>query len=154
MLISFGKLKMNQNQTKENYFSIDNYFNGLYNNQKPDTTIKWIPNYYLPKNSDYNNAMIFIDSLSFLNNTIYFDTVQVSNNYCKNDTLNHLPFSPCGMIFKKKKSPLIFNLFDNVSEVSFTYNASNDEDLSFKELLLKYPSDYVGFRNAFRWIKY
>jgi len=59
LLIREGNLEHNPNQNSNNYFTIDNYFSGKYNNINPSEKYYIYPNYRLPSNQEWQISKNF-----------------------------------------------------------------------------------------------
>ena len=59
ILIEDNKIKINPNQNKDMYFSIENYFSGKYMDYKPDVSAMYYPEIRIPVLKEYRKALDF-----------------------------------------------------------------------------------------------
>ena len=157
MLIGFGKLKLNQNLNKDNYFTIEKYFKGEYNNIKPDTSVHYVPYYHLPDLNEWKLALKFNDSLVKVGKIMKCNEpkcLEVFPEYGENKCPTRTVHSECA-----PKGGL-FNLIGNVREWSYidsiAYGGSwYDKPSTVAKqdtFVTKTANAYTGFRDAFRWV--
>ena len=169
LLIKEGVLEHNPNQNSENYFSIDNYYNGKYNNTPPDLKYNIYPHYKLPSEKEWIEVKDY-----FLSNkgkikkckqkycSLHLKTTALPEMYninpCLKDSLVDEPTKSV-QCFRNKK--IGYYMYGNVSEWLSTENqyiggSWRDTSKTNFDTVLKseYPTDYIGFRAVFNWKKY
>ncbi|MFH0867620.1 MAG: SUMF1/EgtB/PvdO family nonheme iron enzyme [Bacteroidota bacterium] len=166
VLIKYGKLKMNALQNKDNYFSVENYYNGKYNGCKPDSNFMYYPVYRLPTVREWQYAMHYADSV---NKAYYKKHPRHKCNNCKtdwsdfqsdiipciNDSFVNYPTVP---VLSFKGSPF-YNLRGNVSEWTSEKNVcvgggwadSKERILANDTFMPKTQNAWTGFRNVCEW---
>lgn len=167
-LIKYGLIQMNPDQTKDNYFSIENYFNGIYNGYKPDSIFKYYPCYRLPEIAEWKYALKYSDSVHHadcmnkshrklddcLKNSKQF---QSDINPCPNDTLYYSPTVPVFSYYGP-----IYNLRGNVSEwtseedvaIGGGWADTKERILANDTFHLSTRNAWTGFRNVCEWKKW
>lgn len=155
-LIKF-KIILRQAQDKDNYFTIEKYFNGKYLDLKPDPRIKYYPEYKLPSESEFKQALEHNAKLKGK----YKEQPILDVNPC--DTQRGVrikdPVAPVTVIAKGKKKNHIDLLRGNVAEwtsstgVCFGLSWIHlHEDLNNGDLIeVKTVQAWVGFRNVCVW---
>jgi hypothetical protein len=169
LLIREGVLDHNPDQNTSNYFSIDNYYNGKYNNTPPDLKYNIYPHYKLPSEKEWievkdyfliNKGKIKKCKQKYCSLHLKTTSLPVVYNInpCLKDSLVSEPTKSVSC-FKNKK--IGYYLYGNVSEWLSTENqhiGGSWRDTSIinfnTPLKSKYPTDYIGFRSVFNWKKY
>ncbi len=169
LLIKSGKIKLSNNQTGDNYFTIERYFSGGYFDYIPDTTIRLVPKFTLPTLSEIkliemkvniSNAQI-IESCKkkrfkkCKQDYMYVNSKNNSNNYCE---IYESPVKPVGIDCANASFLEVHNLIGNVSEWTKgyleTYGGSWLDEIDQNELIIsnnnKSKSCDIGFRNIFK----
>lgn len=171
-LIKEKILEHNPSQHAENYFSIENYYNGKYNNIPPDLRYNIYPEYRLPTNEEWLLGKDFFEAYNLKNGKT------CNNKYCKlhirkEDIPNHSNYNviPCDgdsllveplkPIYCTKNGDIGFYFYGNVSEWLAAENkiiGGNWRDTTNTHFDIpqhqEYPSEYVGFRCVATWKKY
>ena len=168
LLISLGKIDWDSTQNRENYFTIERYFNGTFNNVVPCEKIKYYPNYRLPT---------LAERISILNlsDTIYRECFAgCKKKYCKdskadfpkfhsdiipcvNDTFNDSP--PTVPVWYYNVCCSFYNLRGNVSEwtaeeniaVGGSWHDKRDDILQTDTVVVLKQNAWTGFRNVCEW---
>ncbi|MBP1672785.1 MAG: gliding motility-associated lipoprotein GldJ [Bacteroidetes bacterium] len=170
LLIELGKLRYNPNQTPDDCFTIERYYNGALDSLVIGGKLAYYPCYSLPTIEDRKVILKVSDSL-YQKNYRYFDIKSYSDfqlkhphvwcdiNPCQNDTF-YVP-----MIYNlnlQSWRPLLFHIRGNVAEWldndyyiaggswKDTYQSIMEKDTVFCDL----PNNYTGFRNVCRWKKW
>lgn len=171
-LIREKALLRNPAQHAENYFSIENYYSGKYNNTPPDLRYNIYPEYRLPTNEEWLLGKDFFEAYNLKNGKT------CNNKYCKlhirkEDIPNHSNYNviPCdgdSLLVEPlkttrcdKNTTLGFYFHGNVSEWLAAENkiiGGNWRDTTNTHFDIpqhqEYPSEYVGFRCVATWKKY
>lgn len=168
-LINNGILEHNPNQNRDNYFSIENYYNGKYNGIKPDTKFNFYPYYRLPTIDEWKAGKKYFDE----NNLVK----KCNNRFCdfhmiKNEKIpiifNVIPCLNDSTVITPTKTTFCFNnpdlgwdFYGNVSEWLNEENTIiggnwGDSTLNNFSIPIKNenPSKFVGFRCVAEWRKY
>ncbi|NQX98456.1 MAG: SUMF1/EgtB/PvdO family nonheme iron enzyme [Flavobacteriales bacterium] len=171
ILIRDKVILRNPDQSSSNYFSIENYFSGSYNNLKPDKQFAIYPSYTLPSETQWIKGKYHFDNNNARNikrcKSKYCDfhinkkdTISIQYNIvpCQNDsilieptrTTNCLNNNSLGMDFLGNVSEwldeenlIIGGNWTDSSTVNFTTPIKNE-----------YPQEYVGFRCVAEWKEY
>lgn len=165
-------LEHNPEQHRENYFSIENYYNGKYNNIPPDLRYNIYPEYRLPTKEEWLLGKEFFEAYNLKNGKT------CKKKYCdfhirKEDIPNHSNYNvvPCDgdsllveslkPIYCSKNKDIAFHFYGNVSEWIAAENkiiGGNWRDTTNTHFDIpqdqEYPSEYVGFRCVASWKKY
>lgn len=165
-------LEHQPNQHAENYFSIENYYSGKYNNTPPDLRYNIYPEYRLPTKEEWLLGKDFFEAYNLKNGKT------CNKKYCdfhirKEDIPNHSNYNvvPCdgdsllvGPLKTTrcdKNTTLGFYFHGNVSEWLAAENkiiGGNWRDTTNTHFDIpqqqEYPSEYVGFRCVASWKKY
>lgn len=160
------------NQHAENYFSIENYYSGKYNNTPPDLRYNIYPEYRLPTKEEWLLGKDFFEAYNLKNGKT------CKKKYCdfhirKEDIPNHSNYNvvPCdgdSLLVEPlkttrcdKNTTLGFYFHGNVSEWLAAENkiiGGNWRDTTNIHFDIpqhqEYPSEYVGFRCVATWKKY
>lgn len=170
LLIREGIITHNANQNADNYFSIENYYNGNYNNTPPNLKYDTYPNYKLPTKSEWTELRdyFFQSNIGKIKKckkkycNLNLATVNIPDAYniipCLNDSLINTPTKPVNCYKNKNVG---FYVYGNVSEwlkEDNQYIGGNWRDSSKTNfdtaLESKIPTDFIGFRAVFNWKKY
>ncbi|MGE0560618.1 MAG: SUMF1/EgtB/PvdO family nonheme iron enzyme [Flavobacteriales bacterium] len=167
LLIREKVITANPSQTADDYFSIDNYFNGKYNNIQPNLSIKTYPVFRLPKYEEWIKTKLLFEDLNKKNlnscNKRYChykfkkeDLTTVFNiTPCLNDSMIKEPTEPTSCYNNKKVG---FHITGNVSEWLLDSNKiiggnwKDTVDTYFDiPLVANFPKEYIGFRCISEW---
>jgi hypothetical protein len=91
LLIKLGKISIDKTQNSDSHFTIEGYFDGTYHNQKPDTTIKYYPEYRMPTVQEWRFAVKYMDSVD----NLYF---KKHSNKLRRNSKNSCAKYQCGII--------------------------------------------------------
>ena len=172
LLIKEKVIEPNPAQNAENYFSIQNYFSGKYNNKKPDVRYDMYPQFELPNELEWKQGKNHFDHLNHkvaknchkkhckLN--VQKDSIATYANYnvspCLNDSLIEEPIKTNHCY---KNQGVSFHFLGNVSEWLREENkhiggnwASKDSSQFNSPITTAFPSEFIGFRSICRWKKY
>ena len=183
ILIKHHIIPHNPNPDKETAFTIEKYFNGNYNNIKPNPFIKYYPEYSLPDSLTYLKSIKFADSLNKVNSKYcgtkncedyYFheDDILKAKDFLTIRCLENIPNRSDSLPFgtnqtknsycKNCKRPLLTDLLGNVREmtniegVSFGGSFFDSCDTVKSKYFYhskKETNAYTGFRNICSWKK-
>ncbi len=154
ILVSLKKFNWDSHSDRNTCFTIERYFSGQYQDLKPDTTIKYYPEYSLPTQDEFLAAVHFSDSADAHEKGFF---IQESIIPCNGNTFKNNPTVPVFAGYHKA----IWNLEGNVREWLAENNAVfggawNEHYIPH----FLYPHDslsiedaYTGFRNVCRWVK-
>lgn len=164
-LIKYGKIKMNPDQNKDNYFTIENYLCGKYSGYIPDPAFKYYPEYRLPSKEEWNYSLNYSDSVrksdcikkskkkqeECLKTVMQF---QSDIDPCPNDTLYLSPTVPVLSYLGP-----IYNLRGNVSEwtsedgvtVGGGWADTKERILANDTFHLQTKNAWTGCRNVCEW---
>lgn len=165
-------LEHQPNQHAENYFSIENYYSGKYNNTPPDLRYNIYPEYRLPTKEEWLLGKDFFEAYNLKNGKT------CKKKYCdfhirKEDIPNHSNYNvvPCdgdSLLVE----PLKTTLCDKNTTLGFYFHGNVSEWLAAENKIIggnwrdttnthfdvpqhqEYPSEYVGFRCVASWKKY
>ncbi len=170
LLIELGKLKYNPNQTPENCFTIERYYEGKLDSLVIGEKLDYYPCYSLPTFEERTVILQFSDSL-YQKNYRFFDVKSYSDfqlihphiwcdvNPCHNDTF-YVP-----MLYSWNLQccrPLIYNIKGNVSEwldepyfiAGGSWKDSYQSIMEKDTIFCNSRNNYTGFRNVCRWKKW
>jgi len=172
LLIKYDAIKYNENQTKDNYFTIEKYFKGEIEVINQEKKTIYYPEFRLPNLSERKLILNHSDSLYNLYSTncttkkckdCYDKYPEIWSNaeLCDNDkepTISRITYNNC----VKEKLNLIYNLRGNVSEWLFEekYTAGGSWKNTFEEIMEneirenESPNAFTGFRNVCEWKKW
>ena len=169
ILVKYDKIKINLAQNKSNYFTIENYYKGLYNGYKPDSNFRYYPEYRLPTVKEWRYAMNYTDSVDkkyykkhpkrkCTDCKTEWADFQSDIIPCVEDTFKNYPTVP---VTSFKGSPF-YNLRGNVSEwtsekdicVGGGWADSKEIILANNTFLLTSQNAWTGFRNVCEWKKW
>lgn len=164
-LIKYGILKMNPEQNGNNYFSIENYFNGKYNGYVPDPNFRYYPDYRLPTKEEWKYALNYSDSVRKSNcmkkpkkkqDAYMKDVMSIQSDIvpCQNNIFSKAPTVPAPSYYGP-----IYNLRGNVSEwtsedgvtVGGGWADSKERILACDTFHLKTKNAWTSFRNVCEW---
>ena len=173
MLVKLGKAIINRSPNKDSVFTIESYFNGTYLNQKPDTSIKYYPEFRLPTVQEWKLAIKHMDSVDYTyynqhkskvrkNSKAGYAKYQCGIVPCRNGTMVFEPTRPVYSDSLAKRKKIIYNLRGNVSEwtseslicVGGGWKDSKETILKQDTFYVKRPSEQTGFRNVCVWKKW
>ncbi|MBW6482472.1 MAG: SUMF1/EgtB/PvdO family nonheme iron enzyme [Vicingaceae bacterium] len=165
-------LEHQPNQDAENYFSIENYYNGKYNNTPPDMRYNIYPEYRLPTKEEWLLGKEFFEAYNLKNGKtckkkycdyhIKKEDIPNHSNYnvipCDGDSLLVEPLKPTRCY---TNSSLGFYFYGNVSEwlaqeknvIGGNWRDTTNTHFDIPQHQ-EYPSEYVGFRCVATWKKY
>ncbi len=148
MLVSSRMKKLEHaNETKKMY-SLDDYLKSPIATQYRDLVTHY-PEYYIPTTEEYNAALEYILSKDII--LIDSETSQVLYEETR------LPMVKLNYEDKKKINHLLGNVSELTSQdgISFGGSYKNSQQEILRETVRKEstPSNHVGFRNFFRWVK-
>ncbi len=153
-LIEKDVIKINYEQNRACYFSIENYWAGKYMNIKPDSNYKYYPHYRLPSVSEYKESKKYLNSKF---HDIHCE-IQCGINPCLGDSLivSNIIRKVYSCDFEKK---FIYNLEGNVREwtnekdvaVGGGWYDSKEAILSKDTFHLETQDAWTGFRNVCEW---
>lgn len=173
MLIREKIIEYDKDQSKENYFTIEMYFNGEIKNVLSDKTVYYYPDYRLPTLDERQIILTYSDSL----NHAYFD--KCKSKYCSQCKENYPEMwsdvNPCNAdsdappatrnvqsgCISKKGDP-IYNLLGNVAEWTSEdgvaagggWKNSRQEILKSEPFRYSDANAWTGFRNICTWKKW
>lgn len=157
LLIRYKIISTNFNQSKDNYFSIENYFQGKYNNTPPNKNIKYYPKYYLPSENQWKFVIEYQNHKNSLNKK-YVTKNQLDVKTCNNDSLIKDPMVNVDFWVWKNE---IAHLNDNISEWLIESNkaigANWKDTFNIKKSIVREfekETTTVGFRAICTWVKY
>ncbi len=170
LLIDLYKIDYDSTQNSKTYFTIDKYFNGSYNNTKPDKKINYFPDYRLPTLSERNQIIQYADTVD----RIYFDTC--TREYCLgnkkmfplfrsgiapcvNDSIKTKPTVDARTPYSAIKGNPIYNFRGNVGEWASEYGEtfggswldSRQSILQSDTFHVEQQNCWTGFRNVCAW---
>ncbi|MDT8413178.1 MAG: SUMF1/EgtB/PvdO family nonheme iron enzyme [Vicingaceae bacterium] len=174
-LIRAKILEHQPNQNAENYFSIENYYNGKYNNTPPDLRYNIYPEYRLPTKEEWLLGKDFFKNnppkkvkkhnplLCRLTHQLN-DSLITDNNYnvepCRIDS-SLISKEPLLATYCPKNEGIAFHFYGNASEwlaeenkiIGGNWRDTTDTHFDIPQQQ-EYPSEYVGFRCVATWKKY
>lgn len=174
ILIREGVIEYQGGQTSDNHFSIENYYNGKYNNNPPDLTYNIYPHYKLPSFDEWKRFRNFSPDKTkkqsrkeirkhrkrhcFQASKYPSDSVQYNIVSCIGDSIRRDPTRP---VFCDPLNFQIFFVYGNVSEWleekdSYIGGSWRDSTTAYfnKPRVSEWPTEYIGFRCVFEWRKY
>ncbi len=167
MLFTKGILT-EENFSKENYFTIEKYVNGVSLNLKPDSTIKYYPSFYLPTITERKMILSFSDSLDtyYLKNSrkyrkCFKEVSEIHFHHDANDIrawLNNPTRNYYNQCYFRNKT-YFYDLRGNVCEfLSDSTLCAGGSWIHTEERILQSdtfhisgPNAYTGFRNVCEW---
>lgn len=168
-------LEHNPSQHTENYFSIENYYSGKYNNMLPDMRYNIYPEYCLPTKEEWllgkdffkndppkkvKKCKPFLCRLTHqLNDSLIID-INYNVEPCKIDS-SLISKEPLLATHCSKNKDIAFHFYGNASEWLAEENkiiGGNWRDTTNTHFDIpqhqEYPAEYVGFRCVATWKKY
>ena len=171
LLLRLNKIERDTVLNRENYFSIERYYNGTYRKIAPGEKLQYYPHYRLPDTAEWKQILQYADSVD----RSYFE--KCNSAYCKNCKANapkfHSDIKPCnygalnvaptihtGKNCGSKKGKPIYNLRGNVREWSAEEDVSlgggwydtRDRILMTDTFHTNGQNAWTGFRNVCEWI--
>jgi hypothetical protein len=173
LLISLGKIDWDSAQNRENYFSIERYFNGMFNNVVPCEKIKYYPNYRLPtlaerteilKYSDYSDSIACAYYAKMYNRKYGIDCKSAFPIFrsdiipCVKDTFNIDKYEAPTVPVLYYWGPF-YNLRGNVNEwiaekniaVGGSWHDKREDILQTDTVVTLKQNAWTGFRNVCEW---
>ncbi len=154
ILVNLKKFDWDSKPDKNTCFTIERYFSGQYNNLKPDTAIKYYPEYSLPSSDEFLSAVHFSDSVDRNEKYIF---IQEDIVPCSGDTLEYYPTAPVFSGYSKAIYNLKGNVREWLSEDNTVFGGGWNEHIIplylFTHDSLSTEDAYTGFRNVCRWVK-
>jgi hypothetical protein len=150
-------------QTRDNYFSIERYFNGELTNVISDKKLSYYPEFRLPTPEERKVILSYYDSVmqNIDKRVCKCDYPEIWTGIipCKNGLFSVMPTRPVSCNCPRKKNNMIFNLYGNVSEWTSEKNIAaggswldNQEGiLSTDTFNIAEPNAWTGFRNVCEW---
>lgn len=173
MLIRQKKIQQDLDQTSDDHFTIERYFNGEWKGIKPDPTVLYYPEFRLPNLEERSRILHYSDSV----NTAYF--AHCHSSFCKQcaaefpgyrtdvipcvgDTMNGDPTRPVDQSCDAQNKWAIFNLRGNVGEWTSVLGATagggwHDSRARIMEadtFHLQGTNAWTGFRDVCVWKKW
>ena len=170
LLIKLKKIEYDSIQDKNNYFTIERYFNGTFKKTLPGNKVRYYPDFRLPTLTERQQILHYADSLD----KVYFDNC--NSKYCRECKsefpkfyagINPCPYdftqnSPTIEIYKNyssKKGEPIYNLRGNVSEWTAENGVSagggwydkRERILQTDTFHIANQNAWTGFRNVCEW---
>ena len=173
LLIKYKIIANDPNQTKDQYFTIEKFFNGEMKNVISDKKIMYYPNFRLPTSAERKIILAYSDSLD----KAYFDNCKskycagCKDNLpemwtdvvpCTSDSISPEPTRNVHSGCSSKKGNPIYNLRGNVGEWLVEANTAagggwkNKREEILKSDTFQYDESnaWTGFRNVFEWKKW
>lgn len=165
LLIGIGNISVETEQSKENHFSIERYYNGTMKSKLLGEKVSYYPHYSLPTLNERQLILSYSDSL----NAYHLERCKTKYcKACKKDIKLQVGIVPCdSSIFlvepiapnRSGCSVVLYNLRGNVSEwgidSSLTFGGGWKDDknsLSSQDsMYVDTPKAWVGFRNVCQW---
>jgi hypothetical protein len=170
MLIDLKLLKYNPDQTPENYFTIERYYNGEIDYVRSEEKVPYFPEYRLPTSKEFQRAMYYADSIDeqyqdirnskkcadLAANINFFDSLGCPEG-------KHVEYAEAFHItpYCAYKMPhAVFRLKDNVQEWSLLPNVALGGSWRGKMepedhiVHVARPNAWTGFRNVCEWKAY
>ena len=173
ILQNYGKIKFDYRQSSKTHFTVEKYFEGKYQNTKPDTDFKYYPQYRIPTTNEYKMALDYADSVeqAYLQkcnsplckqNKLIWPEMQSDIIPCMSDTLFMIPTRKTHTGFVAEKRKPLYNLRGNVSEWTSDSGISigggwvhNKQRIMANDTFhAKTPNCWTGFRNVCEWKVY
>lgn len=170
LLINLNKIEWDSVQNRNNYFTIERYYNDTLNLKYPGDKVKYYPNYRLPTLTERRLILSYADSID----KSYF--AKCHSKYCKEckasfpkfnsdvrpcliDSLRSDLIIPTYKHYSALKGNPIYNLRGNVSEWSAIDSITLGGGwLDHREKILESdtfhivrPNAWTGFRNVCEW---
>jgi len=170
ILIKNKILTHNPDQNASNYFSIENYFSGNYNNLKPNMEFNVYPSYTLPNETQWIKGKQHFDNnpnkiKTCKSKYCYFhinkkETIPIQYNIipCQGDSILREPTRTNHCL---KNKHLVLDFLGNVSEwlneeniiIGGNWTDSTTTNF-FVPIKNEYPQEFVGFSCVAEWKEY
>ncbi len=154
ILVKFGKIKFSvPQQNRTNYFTIERYMTGNFNNIVPDTNFSYYPSYTLPTEGQVAKIVSYTDSI----NTNHFkkQRCKLYQNTSQNIRITTMPATVDCTTSKNNK---LLHLNDNVAEWLFEKQTATGNNWATHDTLAivtqRMSNCYTGFRNVCTWRKW
>ncbi len=156
-LIKYGIIVWESNQTPENYFTIERFFNGEIKKIK-DVPVRFYPHYRLPTAKESEVLVNYYDSI---NKSVFPDYPLNCMRYYK-DTSSQSSELLISWIYKdclsRRPKDKLFNIRGNVSEWNEEENfvsGGSWKDEKYRTQITDTTTElsvaWIGFRNVFEW---
>jgi len=168
-LIAQEVITWNDKQNDTNYFSVENYFSGKYNNTKPDTFYRYYPRFRLPDMPAMQTIVQYSDSVM---NEYYRKCKSKKCKECKESNFGYnMEVKPCNTAkLHIDRTSYIWNdcvpengidhLTGNVAEWLAEDGVSAGggwiDQMQKNQVIdtILQPNAWTGFRNVCEWVEY
>ena len=163
LLAKYGVIQYDTEQTRDNHFTIERYFNGELTNVISDREFNYYLEFRLPTLEERKLILYYNDSVmqNIGKRVCKCDYPYIWSDIipCINDSLSAMPTRPVSCNCSSRNDKRIFNLYGNVSEWTSEKNiAAGGSWLDKKERILSTdtfnlvsPNAWTGFRNVSEW---